>query len=124
MYNRAQRRKAFKVGVYQATTDDGYTRLYVDTYEEDLLPVAGFAGRAQAEASLTRWGRHFGLCPKLYGAEQGAGRCFHHQLHICQGACIGDEEPESYNERVEQAISALGYGRDKLIHFLLSERAE
>ncbi len=118
-YNRAQRRKNFKVGVYQATNEAGYMQLYIDTYDEDLLPVAGFSGRAQAEGSLTRWGRHFGLCPKLYGAEQGPGRCFHHQLHICQGACIGEEEPETYNERVAQAVSALGYGRDKLNSFFI-----
>ena len=118
-YNRAQRRRSFKIGVYRAPTEAGYQRLYLDKYEEDLLPLAGFSGRSQAEAALTRWGRHFGLCPKLYGAEQGPGRCFHHQLHICQGACVGEEDPEPYNERVAQAITALSYGRDKLDSFLI-----
>ena len=118
-YNRAQRRRSFKIGVYQEETKAGYLRLYLDKYHEDLLPLAGFSGRSQADAALTRWGRHFGLCPKLYGAEQGPGRCFHHQLHICQGACVGEEEPEAYNERVKKTISALSYGRDRLDSFLI-----
>ncbi len=118
-FNRAQRRSHFKIGVYQAPNPAGYQTLYLDHYHPDLLPVAGFAGRSQAEAALTRWGRHFELCPKLYGMEQGPGRCFHHQLHICRGACVASEAPEAYNERVAQALSALSYGRDRLDSFLI-----
>lgn len=118
-YNRAQRRDSFKIGVYREETEQGYLRLRIDKYRVKDGPVAGFAGRSQAEAALTRWGRHFQLCPKLYDLEGGEGRCFHHQLHICLGACVGDEEPDPYNERVLRAITALSYGRDQLDSFLV-----
>lgn len=68
---------------------------------------------------MDRRGRKHGLCPKLYGAERGSGRCFHYQLHICQGACIKEEAPETYNTRAQQAINALSYGRADWESFLV-----
>jgi DNA polymerase III subunit epsilon len=118
-YNRAQRRESFKIGVYREETEQGYLRLRIDKYRVKDQPVAGFAGRPQAEGALRRWGRHFQLCPKLYDLENGGGRCFHHQLHICLGACVGEEDPETYNQRVLRAITALSYGRDQLDSFLV-----
>ena len=118
-YNRAQRRERFKIGVYLEETEAGYLALRIDKYRAGQAPVAGFAGRAQAEGALTRWGRHFQLCPKLYDLERGTGRCFHHQLRLCLGACVGEEAPDPYNERVRRAITALSYGRDQLDSFLI-----
>ncbi|MEL6134540.1 MAG: exonuclease domain-containing protein, partial [Bacteroidota bacterium] len=118
-YNRAQRRKAYKYGVYTFVTKEGYLGLKVDKYDEAANPVAGFSGKTHAESALKRRGTKYQLCPKLYGAEKGSGRCFHYQLHICQGACIGDEAPETYNERVEAAIHALNYGKSDMDSFLV-----
>jgi DNA polymerase-3 subunit epsilon len=118
-YNRAQRRESFKVGVYLEETEAGYLALRIDKYREANQPVGGFAGRPQAEGALTRWGRHYQLCPKLYDMERGPGRCFHHQLRICLGACVAEEAPEAYNQRVRQAVSALSYGRDRMDSFLI-----
>ena len=119
-FNRAQRRVQYKFGVYALEDpDSGYIQLYVDTYQDSHNPLAGYATRGQAENALKGRGRKFQLCPKLYGAEKGSGRCFHHHIHICLGACIGEEEAEIYNERVRQAMTALSYGRDDLGSFLI-----
>lgn len=118
-YNRAQLRQSFRYGIYREETEPGYLRLFVDKYRQKQQPVAGYSGKAAAESALLRRGREFELCPKLYGAEQGKGRCFHHQLHICRGACIEVEAPEAYNERVHQAIQALSYGRHRMESFLV-----
>ena len=111
LYNRAQLRQTFRYGIYQNTTEEGYIRLFIDKYRIKKQPVAGYSSKGSAESALLRRGREFELCPKLYGAEQGSGRCFHHQLHICRGACVEAEDPVEYNERVEKAISALSFGR-------------
>lgn len=68
---------------------------------------------------LERKGRKFELCPKLYDAEKGPGRCFHHQLHICKGACVEEESSEDYNERVLKAAYEISYGRDQMASFLI-----
>ena len=118
-YNRAQKRTLYKHGIYAHEESNGYIRLYVDKYVLNNNPVAGFTQKSQAESALNYRGRKFQLCPKLYGAEKGPGRCFHHQLHICQGACIEEESPEDYNERVQQAIRELNYGKSDLANFLI-----
>lgn len=118
-FNRAQRRKLYKFGVYTRPNKNGYLELYVDPYEEELQPVAGFSGRVHALSAIKRRGKKYQLCPKLYGAERGPGRCFHHQLHICKGACMGEEDADEYNERVEKAIKEINYGKQNLGDFLI-----
>ncbi|MDW3650481.1 MAG: exonuclease domain-containing protein [Bacteroidia bacterium] len=118
-FNRAQRRKQYKFGVYTRANKKGYLEFYVDPYDEEKYPIAGFSGRAHALSSLKRRGKKYELCPKLYGLEKGPGRCFHHQLHICRGACCGEEHAESYNERVRLAIQEINYGKNNLGDFLI-----
>ena len=118
-FNRAQRRKHHKVGVYAQENEQGYLTFYLDEYDAERKPLAGYAGRLQGESVLESRGRQFQLCAKLYGAEKGPGRCFHNQLHICLGACVGEEEPASYNDRARQAMSVLSFGRSDLESFLV-----
>lgn len=119
LYNRAQLRQNFRYGIYQQVTQAGYLRLYIDKYRQQKQPIAGYSSKGSAESALQRRGREFELCPKLYGAEQGAGRCFHHQLHICRGACIETEAIADYNGRVAAAIRALGFGRNYAESYLV-----
>lgn len=109
-YNRAQRRTHFKHAVYAHPNAAGYMRLFPGKINEKADPVALFTTRAQAEGAIKRLVNELELCPKLCGVEPGTGRCFYHQLHRCYGACIGDEEVESYNSRIDAAIQALSYG--------------
>lgn len=119
LYNRAQRRQKFRFAVYQYQAQDGYIRLKIGKYDESMRPLAGFATRSSAENGLDRRIKEYELCPRLCEREKGSGRCFYSQLHICKGACAGEEEPESYNERVAKAINSLNYGRGKLENFLV-----
>lgn len=118
-YNRAQRRQSFRFGIYSEPESRGYLRLWIDRIRKNDQPVAAFSTRGQAESALNYRSRKNQLCPKLCDLEGGKGRCFHHQLHICLGACVGEEGPESYNERVHQTISQLNYGRSEKNHFLI-----
>ena len=118
-FNRAQRRRKYKFAIYHQEETSGYISLYVDRFKESSDPIIGHAGRKAAEAALERKGREFELCPKLYGAEKGSGRCFHHQLHLCKGACIEAEPVEEYNQRVWKAIESLGYSRGDEQDFLI-----
>ncbi|MEZ4828047.1 MAG: exonuclease domain-containing protein [Bacteroidia bacterium] len=118
-FNRAQRRRQFKFGVYKEETSAGYVRFFVDKYDDRLAPLAGFTQKSAAEGLLERKGRKFELCPKLYDAEKGPGKCFHYQLHICKGACAGEEAPDDYNERVRLAAAEISHGRDAQKSFIV-----
>ncbi|GAB4426949.1 MAG: exonuclease domain-containing protein [Bacteroidia bacterium] len=118
-YNRKQRRQQFKAAIYAGENEAGYRCFWIDDYDEAGVPLAGFAGREAALGTLEYYGRELQLCPKLYGAEKGPGRCFHRQIHICHGACEGTEDPDDYNTRARQFEAALSYGRKDLESFLV-----
>ncbi|MCK7531181.1 MAG: hypothetical protein MZV63_09130 [Marinilabiliales bacterium] len=46
----------------------------------------------------------YNLCQKLCGMYETDGPCFHRQVSLCRGACCGEEEPKSYNERALMAL--------------------
>jgi DNA polymerase-3 subunit epsilon len=73
--------------------------------ETDLSKIYGlYETRTKAKKRLEELTRTFQLCPKLMGIEKSKSACFSHSLGRCKGACIGEEEPESYNRRFEIAL--------------------
>jgi DNA polymerase-3 subunit epsilon len=68
----------------------------------DILAV--YPRRSTAKSSLQTIAKTFDLCPKLMGLEKTQAACFWYQLHKCRGACVGDEPPASYNERLYTAF--------------------
>jgi DNA polymerase III subunit epsilon len=66
--------------------------------------MAVFKSRKQAEEFLHTAIQEHELCSKLLGLERPKGACFAYHLHQCHGACVGEEAPEAYNQRVERAF--------------------
>jgi DNA polymerase-3 subunit epsilon len=71
----------------------------------DAVVIAEYRTMRQAEEEIYLLTKAYELCPKLLGIEKGKGACFSHQLKRCRGACVGLEEPESYNRRFREAFS-------------------
>lgn len=106
-FNRAQRRTFFRFGIISETTEAGYFRLKparVNAKDEPLV-VCGSA--EEARTMLERLCRKFQLCQKLCGLYDIQHACFQHSIGQCNGACVGKESAEAYNERVESAIASL-----------------
>lgn len=51
--------------------------------------------------------RQFELCYRLNHLDASENACFHFSIKQCHGACIGLEAPETYNERVDLALSQI-----------------
>jgi DNA polymerase-3 subunit epsilon len=51
----------------------------------------------------------------LTGLHKTKGACFNYTIKQCQGACIGEETPEDYNERVKQLIDFYNYQNKNMI---------
>ena len=68
-----------------------------------------FRSRRAATTRLLGLAREHALCPTLMGLETpaGHGRCFHHQLKRCHGACIGREPIAHHSARMLAALAAL-----------------
>jgi DNA polymerase-3 subunit epsilon len=104
LYNRAQRRTGFQWGIYSFIDLNGYLNFRYGQVNDDELPISVFTSKDKAKSKLGSFVEKFGLCQKLTGLYETDGACFHYQVGICKGACIGKESTKEYNERAQKAM--------------------
>ena len=107
LFNRSGKRKSLNYGIIQSEGKDGYIRLRPEKITDGQNPVTLANNLEEARNILARKVQQFSLCQKYCGHDKIEYACFLHQVNLCHGACVGKESPESYNERVRQAIRAL-----------------
>ncbi len=103
-----KRRRGVAAGL--TMTAAGYETLTLkatDSEDADAGTIAMFSSRRAAEEEIALLAKAYQLCPKILGIEKGKGKgaCFAHQLKCCRGACVGLEEPASYNRRFRDAFA-------------------
>ena len=116
-YNRAQRRSVFPAGIYLRTDEKGYKVLAYGRADarNAEIPVIALANQYKAQGFLYHKVAKYNLCQKLCGLYKTQGACFDYQVHRCQGACVGEEAPETYNQRVEEAIESITYEHQSFV---------
>ena len=116
-YNRAQRRSVFPAGIYLRIDEQGYKRLAYGRADarNAEIPVIALANQFKAQGFLYHKVAKFNLCQKLCGLYKTAGPCFDYQVHRCLGACVGEEAPEAYNLRVDEAIDSISYEHESFV---------
>jgi DNA polymerase III subunit epsilon len=110
-YNRAQRMRRRLIVARRVVNKQGFIVVNLDAVDylevRKSEPILGvFKHRTQAKEFLDMIAKSHRLCPKLLKLEQSRGYCFSYHLHQCDGACMGEGDPEKYNERVEEAFEA------------------
>ena len=111
MFNVAARHKRRIIVARRSDDREGYARIRLEAVDTLELPgsssiMAIFKNRKQAREYLSMIARMHRLCPKLLGLEQSRKYCFAYHLGHCDGACMGEEEPNRYNVRLEEAFEA------------------
>ncbi len=112
--NRALRIRQYSGAIFTYTDQNGYQclaagkRTLKNAKQLDL--VADFPKLDSARAYLDSIVRQFELCSKLCNLDFRETACFHYSIKKCFGACVGEEPPEIYNERVQTALSVLNRG--------------
>lgn len=110
--NRAQRTTRFQGAVYAGVDEQGYQRFVAGKHLTKGIPgmekIAEYPKMGSAVAHMEAVCLKHGLCSKLCGLDKRATACFRHAIKQCQGACIGEEPQERYNQRAEQALRELG----------------
>lgn len=109
LWNVRQRQKRRIIVARGVTTPRGYDTVSLEAVDridpEDPLPVLSmFRTYRQAAEHLAVMARTHRLCPKLLGLERTRSYCFSYHLHRCGGACMGEEDPPSYNRRFAGAF--------------------
>lgn len=104
--NKAQRKTFFPYCVYSFTDAKGYVRFHavknVAEIRKKHVILQEFTKLNEAKNYLKGLAKRFELCEKLMDAHDTEGSCFYYQIGQCQGACIGAESAESYNERANE----------------------
>jgi len=111
MFNRAQRRSMYNFGLFHFLDDDGYLCLKLDALSEkdDAVPLMTFNSQMNAKNYLFTLAEENHLCQKLCGLYHTTNSCFQYKIKECFGACIGEESPEDYNQRVQKIIDRYTY---------------
>jgi DNA polymerase-3 subunit epsilon len=109
LYNRMSRQRASVNIMLSGTSPEGYSTVRIEdmtniTSQEGARLLGVYTTAALAKQSLNTLTKNYGLCPKLMGLEHAIGACFQFQLHRCLGACLGQENVSSYNERFAAAF--------------------
>ena len=115
LYNRAQKRTYFQYGLFTDQQIDGYIRLELKKIKDGSLPLTTYASRKEGIDHLYYINDQYQLCLSLTGLNKRRGACFHHSLKKCNGACIGKESHEEYNERVLEALETFKYKNDNAL---------
>jgi DNA polymerase-3 subunit epsilon len=110
-YNRAQRMRRRIIVARRVLNKQGYIVVNLDAVDylevRESEPILGvFKHRTQAKEFLDMIAKSHRLCPKLLKLEVTRGYCFSYHLHQCNGACMGEEDIEKYNARIEEAFEA------------------
>lgn len=115
IFNHAQRRSIYSYGLFMNYELDGYCHLQLKQVHKHDEPVTTFTTREEGRSYVERLMEEFKLCQRLVGLYHGQGACFKHSVHECNGACIGEEEPDVYNARVMEAIATIRYAMPSFI---------
>ncbi|WMI65473.1 exonuclease domain-containing protein [Aestuariibaculum sp. YM273] len=114
-FNRALRRTRFTHALYSFTDDNGYINLKIDIADGRKKPITTFSNRDSGKSFINHAVEDYNLCQKLTGIYQTKTSCFNYDIKACNGACIGKESPESYNERVSKLITKNSYANQNMV---------
>ncbi len=115
VYNRSQRRSVFNYGAFASYDPKGYINFRIDKTIKNEEPFLTFTTLTEGKEFLRKAIEKNNLCLKLSGLHDTANDCFHYQLKKCNGACIGQEAPERYNERAKSVLNQYMYRHDSFL---------
>jgi len=118
-YNRQQRRSVFNTGIFMYEDGNGYKRLTFGSVNKadhvSMTPLIALSNPYKAKGFLFHKVAKYNLCQKLCDLYKTNGACFDYQVHQCSGACIGQESPEAYNQRVEAAVDSFSFEHNSFV---------
>lgn len=104
-YNRAQKRQGKQYAIFAYEDRKGIMHLAYNMIKGVPRPLKVFHNQTECRAYLEEVCKRFSLCPKYCHLQQTTAACSHHEIDTCEGICRGEESPEDYNQKVEEAIA-------------------
>ncbi len=114
-YNKELKRDIFSHALYHFKDENGYLNLKIGRAHRNKKNITTFSNLRSAKNTLTNWIQDYELCERLAGLHDGTGNCMGYSIKSCFGACIEEESPEEYNQRVRELIDQHSYENQNML---------
>ncbi len=114
-YNVSQRRTSFLWGINALYDFNGYLNLEIVKNKKEQKSQLSFSNKAEVTNYIEQLVNEHRLCPKLCGIYKAEKTCFNHMIGKCDGACVGKEEVDEYNARVQHVLKGFKYKDDNFV---------
>lgn len=104
-YNRAQKRTVRQYAIFAYEDRNGIVHLAYNTIKGIPNPLKIFHNQTDCRSYLEELCKNFALCPRYCHLQQTNAACSHHEITTCEGICKGEEPVETYNQKVQEAVS-------------------
>ncbi|MBP9793840.1 MAG: GIY-YIG nuclease family protein [Flavobacterium sp.] len=115
IYNRAQRKTIFPWALYAEKDEKGYLALKVLKADGRKKEITSFSTQQEGKNALFKITEKHQLCQKVNGLYDTKKGCFQYDIKQCLGACIGKEQPDDYNVRVENFIQNHQFNNQNMV---------
>ena len=115
IHNRAQRKSIFQWALYEVLDENGYLNLKLLKADGRKKEITSYTTIQEGKNALFRITEKYNLCQKLNGLYETQNGCFQHKINECNGACLGKETPEIYNQRVEEFLTEMSFENNNMI---------
>jgi DNA polymerase III subunit epsilon len=115
IYNRAQRKSIFQYALYSFKNENGYLALRVEKADGRKKEITSFTSLQEGKNALFRITEKYHLCQKINGLYETKNACFQYKIKECNGACIGEESPEIYNEKVKEFLTENSFENQNMV---------
>lgn len=113
--NKDGRYRLYPMGI-RIDQETDYNQLILEQVRNDREYLVVFKNSRVAKHLMIQWIEDHQLCHKHSSLQDSDGACFAYKNDRCKGACLEQESPESYNERLSQLQDKNNYPHD---HFLM-----
>ncbi|MDQ8014396.1 MAG: exonuclease domain-containing protein [Flavobacterium nitrogenifigens] len=114
-YNRSQKKSVFPFALYAEKDANGYINLKLEKADGRKKEITSYASLQEGKNALFKITTKYHLCQKLTGLYQTQKECFQYKIKECDGACIGEITPETYNLRVQQFIAENSFENKSMV---------
>ena len=115
IYNRAQRKSLFNLGLFIEPDKNGYLNLKIQKNDGRRKEITSFTSLTEAKNALFRITAYYKLCQKLSGLYIATNECFQYTIKECDGACINKISTEEYNGRVQEFVDKNTFENQNMI---------
>ncbi len=115
IYNRAQRKSIFQWALYKDVDENGYINLTIQKADGRKKEITSYTSVQEGKNALFKITEKYNLCQKLNGLYETQNGCFQYKIKECNGACLGKETPDEYNERVKDFIREMEFDNSNMV---------